>query len=160
MSKLVFDATGKYFHPTRYRQIVETASCRNLSSSALNTISEDQEHSSVVARVHFQKQRSREVAGKAHEFLERLHGDKGSEIEMDVRSRLSDKSTSSPEQIGTKTDTSPNDENETIAETPPACLAGVPRLRRENAFRVTELLARKKSLMITPEKGSYLIGRH
>ena len=23
MSKLVFDATGKYIHPTRYRQIVE-----------------------------------------------------------------------------------------------------------------------------------------
>ena len=28
MSKLVFDATGKYVHPARYRQIVETASCR------------------------------------------------------------------------------------------------------------------------------------
>ena len=26
MSKMVFDATGKYIHPTRYRQIVETAS--------------------------------------------------------------------------------------------------------------------------------------
>ena len=25
MSTLVFDATGKYVHPTRYRQIVETA---------------------------------------------------------------------------------------------------------------------------------------
>lgn len=156
MSKLVFDATGKYVHPTRYRQIVETASCRNLSSSAQNTISEDQKHSSVVARVHYQKQRSREVASKAHEFLERLHGDKGSELEMDVRSRLSDKSTSSPEQNGTKTDTSSNDEGETIAETPPGRLAGVPRLKRENAFKVTEFSARKKSLMFTPEEDSYL----
>ena len=85
MSKLVFDATGKYVHPTRYCQIVETASCKNLSSSAQNTISEDQKHSSVVARVHYQKQRSPEVASKAHKFLERLHGDKGSELEMDVR---------------------------------------------------------------------------
>ena len=61
MSKLVFDATGKYVHPTRYRQIVETASCKQLSNSAQSTISEDQKHSSVVARVHYQKQRSREV---------------------------------------------------------------------------------------------------
>ena len=65
MSKLVFDATGKYVHPTRYRQIVETASSRQLSSSAQSTISEDQKHSSVVARVHYQKQRSCEVASKA-----------------------------------------------------------------------------------------------
>ena len=31
MSKLVFDATDKCVHPTRYRQIVETASTRHLS---------------------------------------------------------------------------------------------------------------------------------
>ena len=84
MSKLVFDATGKYVQPTRYRQIVETASCRQLSSSAQRTISEDQKHSSVVARVHYQKQRSREVASKARKYLERLHREKGSELEIDV----------------------------------------------------------------------------
>ena len=33
MSKLLFDATGKYVHSTRYRQIVETASCRQLSGA-------------------------------------------------------------------------------------------------------------------------------
>ena len=98
MSKLVFDATGKYVHPTRYRQIVETASSKKLSSNAQGTISEDQKHSSVVARVHYQKQRSREVATKAHEYLETLYGEKGSALEMDLRSRLSDKSSSSPEQ--------------------------------------------------------------
>ena len=70
MSKLVFDATGKYVHPTRYRQIVETASTRHLSSSAQSTISEDHKHSSVMAKVHYQKQRSREVASKAHKCLE------------------------------------------------------------------------------------------
>ena len=31
MSKLVFDSIGKYLHPTRYRQIVETASSNQLS---------------------------------------------------------------------------------------------------------------------------------
>ena len=33
MSKLLFDATGKYVHSTRYRQIVETTSCRQLSGA-------------------------------------------------------------------------------------------------------------------------------
>ncbi|CAH3036519.1 unnamed protein product, partial [Porites lobata] len=163
MSKLVFDATGKYVHPTRYRQIVETASCRQLSSSAQSTISEDQKHSSVVARVHYQKQRSREVASKAHEYLERLHGKKGSELEIDVRSRLSGNSASSEDQNGSKTDTSSNDEGEMIAETPPERLSGVPRLKRENAFIATDFPARKKSLMFTPEEDNYLkagIERH
>jgi len=32
MSKLVFDAIGKYIHPTRYRQIVETQSLNQLIS--------------------------------------------------------------------------------------------------------------------------------
>ena len=139
-----------------YRQIVETAICRNLSSSAQKTISENQKHSSVVARVHYQKQQSHEVASKAHEFLEQLHGDKGSELEMDVRSRFSDKSTSSPEENGTKTDKSSNGEGETIAETPPGRLAVVPRLKTENAFKVTEFSARKKNLMFTPEEDSHL----
>ena len=55
MSKLVFDATGKYIHPTRYRQIIETASRQQLDSDEQDTISEDQKHSSVVAKVHYQK---------------------------------------------------------------------------------------------------------
>ncbi|CAH3190054.1 unnamed protein product [Porites evermanni] len=49
---------------------------------AQSTIFEDQKHSFVVARVHYQNQRSREVARKAHEYLERLHGEKGSELEI------------------------------------------------------------------------------
>ena len=32
MSKLVFDATGKYIHPIRYCEIVETQSLNQLSS--------------------------------------------------------------------------------------------------------------------------------
>ena len=75
---------------------------------------------------------------------------------MDVRSRLSDISTSSQEQDGTRNDTCSNDEGEMIAETPPGCLVGVPRLKRENAFKVTEFTARKKILMFTPEEDSYL----
>ena len=51
---------------TRYRQIIETASRQQLDSHEQDTISEDQKHSSVVAKVHYQKHRSREIASKAH----------------------------------------------------------------------------------------------
>ena len=122
-----------------------TRLARQLSSSVQSTISEDQKHNSVVARVHYQKQRSCEVASKAHEYLERLHGKKGSEIEVDMRSRLSGNLASSEDQNGSKTDTSSKDEGETIAETPPERLSGVPRLKRENAFIVTDFPARKES---------------
>ena len=54
MSKLVFDAIGKYIHPTR--QIVETQSLNQLSSEEQRILSEDQKHSSAVAKVHYQKQ--------------------------------------------------------------------------------------------------------
>ena len=41
MSKLVFDAIGKYIHPTRYRQIVETQSVNQLTSEEQRILSED-----------------------------------------------------------------------------------------------------------------------
>ena len=90
MSKLVFDAIGKYIHPTRYRQIVETQSLNELTSEEQRIFSEDQKHSSAVAKVHYQKQRSREVALKGHECLQKLQGAKGSEVDEDVHARLGD----------------------------------------------------------------------
>ncbi|XP_078356524.1 uncharacterized protein LOC144641384 [Oculina patagonica] len=89
MSKLVFDAIGKYIHPTRYRQIVETQSLDLLTSKEQRILSEDQKHSSAVAKVHYQKQRSREVAVKAHECLQKLQGTKGSEVDREVQTRFS-----------------------------------------------------------------------
>ena len=86
MSKLVFDAIGKYIHPTRYHQIVD---CLNeLTSEEQRILSEDQKHSSAVAKVHYRKQRSREVALKGHECLQKLQGAKGSEVDEDVHARL------------------------------------------------------------------------
>ena len=90
MSKLVFDAIGKYIHPTRYRQIVETQSVNELTSEEQRILSEDQKHSSAVAKVHYQKQRSREGALKGHECLQKLQGAKGSEVDEDVHARLGD----------------------------------------------------------------------
>ena len=98
MSKMVFDATGKYIHPTRYRQIVETASHDKLNDKEQDAISEDQKHSSVVAKVHYQKQRSREVATRAHECLRKLQGDMGAQLEEQVCFRLSQSPSSSSDQ--------------------------------------------------------------
>jgi len=58
MSKLMFDAIGKYIHSTHYRQIVEMQSLNELTSEEQRILSEDQKHSSAVAKVHYQKQRS------------------------------------------------------------------------------------------------------
>ena len=88
MSKLVFDAMGKYIHPTRYRQIVETQSLNQLTSTEQKILSEDQKHSSAVAKIHYQKQRSREVAVKGHECLQKLQGSKGSEVDEEVHARF------------------------------------------------------------------------
>ena len=79
----MFDAIGKYIHPTRYRQIVETQSLNQLTSEEQRTLSEDQKHSSAVAKVRYRKQRSREVALKGHECLQKLQGAKGSEVDAD-----------------------------------------------------------------------------
>ena len=91
MSKLVFDAIGKYMHPTRYRQIVKTWNLNELTQSEEQMIlSEDQKHSSAVAKVHYQKQRSRDVVWKGHECLQKLQGAKGSEVDEDVHASLGD----------------------------------------------------------------------
>ena len=101
MSKLVFDAIGKYIHPTRYRQIVETESLNQLTSEEQRILSEDQKHSSAVAKVHYQKRRSREVAVKAHECLQKLQGSKGSEVDEDVQARFGGSTSSSTMSVKT-----------------------------------------------------------
>ena len=72
MSKLVYDAIGKYIHPTHYRQIIETASSHKISPHEQFWLSEDQKHSSTVARVHYKKLRSRHVAHKGQECMRKL----------------------------------------------------------------------------------------
>lgn len=88
MSRLVFDAIGKYVHPTRYRQVIETQSLNLLTSREQRILSEDYKHSSAVAKAHYQKQRSRKVAAKAHECLQKLQGAKVSEVDKEVNTRF------------------------------------------------------------------------
>ena len=70
--RMVFQAIGKYINPTRYRQIVETESAEKLSLDDQNALSEDQKHTSHVAKVHYQKLQSRVTAEKGKEAMDKL----------------------------------------------------------------------------------------
>ena len=70
--RMVYQAIGKYINPTRYRQIIETESAKNLSPEEQSWISLDQKHTSNVAKVHYQKQKSREIAKKSRDCMEKL----------------------------------------------------------------------------------------
>ena len=85
LSILVFQAIGKYVHPTRYRQIIETESVQILNVEEQKLVSEDQKPSSNVARVHYQKLRSRDVAIKGRTCMEKLRGLHGAEMDTCVQ---------------------------------------------------------------------------
>ena len=73
MSILTFEAIlDKYIHPTRYRQIVEAESALRLSSEEQSLVSRDQKHSSQVARAHYQKLASQDLAVKARQCADKL----------------------------------------------------------------------------------------
>ena len=71
MGKLVFDAIGKYFHQTRYRQIIETENSETLDTTEQEWISEDQQHSSHVAKIHYRKKLSRDITLKGQQCLKK-----------------------------------------------------------------------------------------
>ena len=74
MCKLVYQAIGKYIHPTRYKQIVETESAKKLCLEDQKNISLDQKHSSQVARIYYQKNSSRRVAVDRQISMRKLLG--------------------------------------------------------------------------------------
>ena len=70
--RMVYQAIRKYINPTRYRQIIETESVQSLTAEEQAVVSLDQKHTSNVAKVHYQKQRSRNVAKKSSEYIQKL----------------------------------------------------------------------------------------
>ena len=87
MSQLVFEAIGKYINPTRYRQIIETESVQNLSPDEQKWVTEDQKHSSNVARTHYQKKRSRDIALKGQCCMSKLRGKAGEVLDKSRRNQ-------------------------------------------------------------------------
>ena len=70
--RIVFEAIGKYINPTRYRQIIETESAERLDVNGQEQLSQDQKHTSLVAKVHYQKLKSHTIALKAKEHMNKL----------------------------------------------------------------------------------------
>ena len=69
---IVYGAIGKYIHPTRFRQVIETESAEALIKEEQSIISEDQKHSSRVANVHYKKRRSHSVSMRSKSLLKHL----------------------------------------------------------------------------------------
>ena len=92
--RIVFLAIGKYINPTRYRQIIETESAEKLSIEEQAMITEDQKHTSNVAKIHYQKVKSENIAVKAKSCLQKLQDtSKASEqlIEINTRTKSTTK---------------------------------------------------------------------
>ena len=72
MTMLVHQAIKKYINPTRYRQIIETESSERLTSDEQRFISEDQKHSSTVAKIFYKKKHSRMVAVEGKKCMDKM----------------------------------------------------------------------------------------
>lgn len=139
LSVLVFQAIGKYIHPTRYRQIIETESVNNLDLKEQRLVSEDQKHSSNVARVHYQKLRSRDIALKGRSCMKKLRGDQGRAMDVclqQLRRR-------NPRVIEIEDDDSDNDS---------ACVTGDDRPVQNDKFAWKT----KRAVRFTKEEDDYL----
>ena len=90
MTMLVYQAIKKHINPTRYRQIVETESSDKLTLEEQEIISEDQKHSSTVAKLHYKKKQSRAVAIRGKECMEKMIGDKRKESTANIMNVLAD----------------------------------------------------------------------
>ena len=71
-SRIVYEAIGKYINPTRYRQIIEAESIEKLDTSEQANLSIDQKHTFTVAKIHYQKCKSEDIAVKAKKIMDKL----------------------------------------------------------------------------------------
>ena len=160
MGKLMFDAIGKYIHPTRYRQIIETESSETLDTTEQEWISEDQKHSSHVAKIHYWKKRSRDVALKGQHCLKKLKGQEGEMVEEQLMSLVieDDEDASEPEDIFI-THVEQSDDSSTFSTL--HSLPMIPNLMRslhqENKSQDFSLLL-KKIVLYNREYGSMVLG--
>ena len=70
--RIVFLGIGKYINPTRYRQIIETETAEKLTLDEQTCLSVYQKHTSNVAKIHYQKLRSENIAMKVRLCLKKL----------------------------------------------------------------------------------------
>lgn len=81
MIMIVHQAIKRYINPTRYRQIIETESSERLTIEEQRFVSEDQKHSSQVAKIYYKKKHSRQVAIEGRKCMDKMT--KGGRAETD-----------------------------------------------------------------------------
>ena len=90
MTIMTYEAIQKYINPTRYRQIIETASSDLLTPEEQDIISRDQKHNSNVAKVYYRKKESREIAQKGQTCVAKMAGDSRKNTNLAIENLLSD----------------------------------------------------------------------
>ena len=70
--RIVYKAIGKYINLTRYCQIIEKESIEKLNTSEQAILSQDQKHTSAIAKIHYQKRKSEDTAAKAKKIMDKL----------------------------------------------------------------------------------------
>ena len=63
--RIVYQAIGKYINPSCYRQLIETESIEKPDITEQENVSEDQKHNPAVAKMHYLKRKSEDIAVKA-----------------------------------------------------------------------------------------------
>jgi len=105
-----------------------------------------------VAKMHYQKQRSREVAVKAYSHFKELQGNKGTELDDDVLGRLSEKNPACARDQTDFNDTPSTEEPEPERKTPEKhvkqsnCSKTISQKKRLSPPR------RKKNIPFSPEE--------
>ena len=90
MTILVKEAIGKSINPTRYRQIIETASDAMLNPTEQAAISKDQKHSSGVANRYYKKRISRDVAEAGRKCMDKIVGGSRSSTNEELANIVND----------------------------------------------------------------------
>ena len=65
--RVVYNTIGKSINPTFYRQIIETEKIEKLDTCEQANLSKDQKHASAVAKIHYQKRKSEDIASESKE---------------------------------------------------------------------------------------------
>ena len=124
----MFEAIGKYINPTRYRQIIETASSDRLTIEEQSIISKDQKHRSTVAEVSYKKRLSRDIATQGKACMEKLVGEQREITNNAVSTVISDirktESTFGISILPTDTDNIAQEESALITGVNDVCING------------------------------------
>ena len=103
--RVVYEAIGKYINPTRYRQVIETESIEKLDASEQANLSQDKKHTSAVAKIHYQKRKSEDIAAKAKKITDKFRDKSESSSVINLMNSDTENSASNNASLGSNDST-------------------------------------------------------